>query len=309
MMRRLGVFASVLAIGLAAGARGQGIIDERLRDRLDNAPVTVDVACGALNQAPCAKILPRIAARMAQAGIVLNAVGSGGTLDAVAAVCEGRAGAAIVQRDALTACMGGYDVAGSPLYPYYALLVAKADAAFRDMADGRRRTIAAGPAGSGGQVTLGILLRSNPDLRVEVTDDGIETALARIADGSADGFFAVETLDSDLIDRVRLKTDARGAPLYKFVDVHPASAFFRAGDEAGHCLYRLAALDFGGSVPVTTVSVDAVMVLGRAFRDVHARGGPRVSDSLLSAIDSSRAAILSGMKSPTGWRPASLPCH
>jgi hypothetical protein len=117
------------------------------------------------------------------------------------------------------------------------------------------------------------------------------------------------SLADRLIDRVRLAVDARGKPLYKFIDVRPPPELFRTGDGNGRCLYRLTALDFGGAEPVTTVSTDAVLMLGRRFHDAHARGGPPAADALASAIEASRAAILADMKSPPDWRPAATSCQ
>src|SRR5580698_2799566 len=104
-----------------------------------------------------------------------------------------------------------------------------------------------------------------------------DIALTWVANGSVDGFFVLDTLDSALIDRMRMTVDGHGKPLYVFIDVRPKQEFFRNGDGAGHCLYRLTALDFGGAVPITTVSEDAVMILARASHDAHAKGGPRAS--------------------------------
>jgi hypothetical protein len=136
-----------------------------------------------------------------------------------------------------------------------------------------------------------------------------DIALARVANGSADGFFALDTLDSDLINRVRMTVDAHGKPFYSFIDIRPQPEFFRTGDGAGHCLYRLTALDFGGAVPVTTVSEDMVMILARASRDNHAKSGPRASDALSAAIDAVEPAILADMKSPSDWRPVGAACQ
>jgi hypothetical protein len=285
------------------------------------APVTQYVACGELFNPACAKVLPRIAARTAQAGLDVKPVESGGALDTLAAVCRGQAAAAIVPRDAMAQmlrapeCLGRYDAVGRALYPLYAVLVTKADAPFRQLddmtRDGRKATIAVGREGSGGQVTLGLLTGINPtgQQSITMTDDDFDTALQRIADGSIDGFFGLESMGGDLIDRVRMKTDANGKPLYRFIDVRPAQELSRLGDGTGHCLYRLTALDFGGATPVTTVSTDAVMVLSRTSRDVHARSGPRAADALASAIDASQAAILMDMKSPADWRSASTSCQ
>jgi TRAP-type uncharacterized transport system substrate-binding protein len=99
-----------------------------------------------------------------QAGLELKPVESGGAFDTAAAVCNGQAAAAIVQRDAVVqpayapACQGRFDVAGRSLYSYYAFLVVKAGAPFRtlnDLAnegrDGGKRMIAVGAEGSGGR--------------------------------------------------------------------------------------------------------------------------------------------------------------
>ena len=138
--------------------------------------------------------------------------------------------------------------------------------------------------------------------------DGFETAMERIASGTIDAFFAMDTLDSFLIDRVRLARDAGGKPLYGFVDVRAGKDFLQTSDGGGHCLYRLTALDFGGGAPVTTVSVDAVLLPRRGVGDSHARGGPRVSEALSAAIEQTQPSILTEMKAPRGWRPAATPC-
>jgi hypothetical protein len=309
MKRHFATLVFAAAIGFSADALAQGN---------GYAPLVLPVACGGVLKAACAKVLPRLAARTMQAGVELKPAGSGLALDTASAVCDGQAAGAIVQRDAIAlaahqpACQGRFDVVGRPLYPWYAFLVVKAGAPFRELNDmAGRRVIVAGEAGSSGQITLGFLLRANPALQhsVAVSMGDMEFALARVAGGLADGFFALDTLDSDMIDRVRLKSDARGKPLYTFIDIRPTPEFFRIGDGGGHCLYRLTALDFGEGIPVTTVSVDAVMVLGHAFHDAHARSGPRAFDAIASAIDVVEPAVLADMKSPGDWRPVGTSCQ
>ncbi len=202
MTRRFPMLVFVMLLGLSAGAIAQGY-----------APIELQVACGGLAKPACVKVVPRIAARTAQAGINLRSSGSGLALDTAAAVCEGEAAAAVVQRDALAliarqpSCTGRYDVIGKPLYPWYAFLVVKAGTSFRDLGDmvGRRLVVTGAP-GSSGQIALGFLLRSDPAFQksVAVSMGDPDIALARVEKCvSADGFFALETLDSDLIDRVR----------------------------------------------------------------------------------------------------------
>jgi hypothetical protein len=318
MACRFVVLVLLAAIWLTAGAHGQ---DSAGGGAKDYAPIVLRVACGGVFKVACAKVLPRIAAQTVQAGVELKPAGGGIPFDTVAAVCDGQAAAAIVQRDAIVliggqpSCLGRFDFVGRPLYPYYAFLVVKADAQFRQLddlaGDKRRRVIMAGAEGTGGQITLGFLLRSNPAWQrsIAATMGDPDVGLQRVADGSIDGYFAVEPLDGELIDRVRRRADAHGNALYKFIDIRPVQGFFRIADGGGHCLYRLTALDFGGDDTVATVSLDAVMLLGRGFRDAHARGGPRVTDALVSAIDATQTAILADTKSPPDWRPAGTACQ
>jgi hypothetical protein len=310
MTRRFAVFVFAAVIGSPAGAVAQG--------SPGYAPIMLQVACGGLAKPACVKVVPRIASRTAQAGINLKPSGSGLALDTAAAVCEGEAAAAVVQRDALAlvarqpSCSGRYDVIGKPLYPWYAFLVVKMGAPFRELGDmAGRRLVVTGSPGSSGQIALRFLLQSDPALRrsVAVSMGDPDIALLWVANGSADGFFALDTLGSELIDRVRRTVDAHGKPLYTFIDVRPRPEFFASADGAGHCLYRLTALDFGGAVPVTTISEDAVMILARASRDAHAKSGPRASDALAAAIDAMEPAILADMKSPGDWQPVATACQ
>lgn len=318
MARRIAALVFVTAVGLTIGAHGQG---SPAGEHQDYAPIVLHVACGGLFKAACAKVLPRIATRTVQEGVELKPAGGGIPTDSFGAVCEGQAAAAIVQHDVIALigrqppCLGRFEFVGQPLYPYYAFLVVKAGTAFRQLDDmagaTRRRVIMAGAEGTGGQITLGFLLRSNPLLHrsIAAAMGDPDVALQRVADGSIDGFFAVEPLDSDVIDRIRRTIDTHGKPLYTFIDIRPVPAFFQIGDGGGHCLYRLTALEFGVGEPVTTVSLDAVMLLGRAFRDAHARGGPRAMDALATAIDAAQTAILADTRSPPDWRPAGTSCQ
>lgn len=233
-------------------------------------------------------------------------------------MCEGEAAAAVVQRDALAlimrlpSCTGRYDIVGQPLYPWYAFLVVKAGAPFQEFGDmAGKRLVVTGSPGSSGQIALGFLLRSDPVLQrsVAVSMGDPDIALAQVANGSAAGFFVLDTMNSDLIERIRQTVDAHRKPLYAFIDIRPGPEFFHIGDGAGHCLYRLTALDFGGAAPVTTFSEDAVMILARASRDAHAKGGPRASDALAAALDAVEPGILADMKSPGDWRPSGTACQ
>jgi hypothetical protein len=318
MVRCFAALLVAAAIGLAGGALGQS---NPTGVQQDYAPIVLPVACGGVAMSACAKVLPRIAVRAAQSGVNLKSAAGGIPSDTVTAVCDGHAAAAIVQHDAIALigrqppCLGRFDVVGQPLYPYYAFLIVRADLPFRQLdemaGDKRRRVIMAGAEGTGGQITLGFLLRSNPVLKrsINIAMGDPDVGLQQVANGSIDGFFAVEPLDSDMISRARRITDNHGKRLYSFIDIRPPPEFFHTGDGAGHCLYRLTALDLGGSEAVTTVSLDAVMLIGRTFHDAHARGGPRAADALASAIDAAEIAILADTKSPPDWRAAGTSCQ
>jgi len=315
MTRRFAVFIFAAAIGFSAWT----VARARPTDRAGGyAPIVLRVACGGLAKSACVKVVPKIASKTIRAGVNLQPLGSGLALDTAVAVCQGDAAAAVVQRDTLAlaarvpSCQGRYDIVGKPLYPWYAFLVVKAGAPFRQLDDmAGKRLVVTGSPGSSGQIALGFLLRSDPRLQrsVVVSMGDLNIALARVADGSADGFFALDTLDSEMIDQIRLKVDARGKPRFAFIDIRPAPGFFRTGDGFGHCLYRLTALDFGGAAPVTTISEDAVMLLARSSRDSHARGGPGASDALSGAIDAMQSGILADTKSPGDWRPVGTSCQ
>ncbi len=322
MTRCLTVLALLATLAITTGAREQGSRTELAPARVDYGPVTLHVACGELFNSPCARVLPRIAAQAVQAGLALKPAASGGALATAAAVCQGQAAAAIVPRDSMAgighqpACLGRYDFIGRSLFPYYAFLVMKAGTSFRSLDDlangGRQFVIAAGPEGAGGQITFGLLLQSNPlwQRAIAVTNDDAATALNRLVDGSIDGYFAMESLDSELLDRIRTTGDARGKPLYTFIDVRTGPEFSRIGDGGGHSLVSdKRASDSAALLPIATVSVDAVLMLGRTFHDAHARGGPPASQVLATAIDAARVAILADLKSPADWRPVATSCQ
>jgi len=301
VLRRAGIVLAV-ALGWTADARGQA----------EYAQVPLHVACGELFDPPCARVLPQLASQAARSGLDLRPVQTGGALDSVAVVCMGQTAAALVPRDAIAqmarqpACLGRLDSVGRPLFSSYAVLLVGAGGTARSLDDLARdgpRSIAAGPEGSGGQIALGFLRRANPlwERAISVSYDGFETALAGIAQGSIDGFFGMETLDGRMIEQARMRRDAGGGPLFRFIEVRPAPDAFRLGDGQGHCLYRLTALDFGDSEPVTTIAVDTMLLLGRGSRDIRARGGPPAVDVLASAIEQSQAG--------RDWRPVSTSCQ
>lgn len=321
MRQIIAAFAMLALVAGAAGAQAQSTpsLSQRLGKANDASKITMEVACGKLQKSNCAQVLPRIAEQSTPAGLALSPVESEGSLESATGVCKGVVPAAIVQRDAADLrrrsadCVGRYEPVGKALYPYYGYLVAAAGSRYATLADmiddtpqGKVRTIAAGANGSGGQVTLGYMLRANPAWKraVSVAEFGVETALQRITDGSVDGFFVMDGPGSDLVDQIKTAVDASGNPLYKFLDVRPGRQFYATKDWSGRNLYQEVVLAGGFFHSTKTVSVDALMIVSDSFREDRAKGGPRAVGLLAEAIDRAQAAVFADTKTPRDWVPA-----
>lgn len=313
------IVASLLASPLAWGQSSTPSLSQRLGSAAGAAKVTVEVACGKLEKSNCAQVLPRIAEQGTSEGLTLSPVESEGSMESSTGVCKGAVPAAIVQRDAADLrrraadCVGKYEPVGKALYPYYGYLVTGASSRYGslsgmvdDTPQGKVRTIAAGAVGSGGQVTLGYMLRANPDWKrvINVADYGLETALQRIIDGSVDAFFVMDSPGSEFVNQIRTAVDAKGNPLYKFLDVRPGRQFYDTRDWSGRYLYQEVVLEGGIFHSTKTVSVDALMIIGNDFRENRAKNGPTATKLLADAIDRAQAGVLADTKTPRDWVPA-----
>jgi len=260
----------------------------------DNAPLMLGIGCGLASGSVCAMVVPGLSARTARMG--LAATSAPGTVAGLAAaVCHGRLAAAILPRAAIPPGCAA-DVVGPPLFPFYVMAVARAGTSFRHLDDlaEAHRAVAADPA------LLG-LLASVPAWRNGLTIGAAtnEDGPRRVAGGGADAYLALVSPDDPLL--------ARNGGSSRFIDIHPPADLFRIGD--GACLWRAAGLDLGSGTPITTISTDAVLLLGRDFRDAHARGGPRAADALADALVKAGTAILTATRSPPDWRPTAATCH
>jgi TRAP-type uncharacterized transport system substrate-binding protein len=328
-MRLLNV---ALAGFLAAGPVGMGALtlparaqtttpslSQRLNSGANAVKLSMEVACGKLEKSNCNQVLPRIAEQSMQTGLSLSPVESEGSMESASGVCAGAVPAAIVQRDAADLrrrnadCVGRYEPVGKALYPYYGYLVAAAasrydslSALIEDTPQGKVRNVAAGAVGSGGQVTLGYMLRTNPEWKrtVSIANYSLDTALQRITDGSVDAFFVMDGPGSDLIDQIRVAVDAKGKPLYKFLDVRPGKQFYASRDWSGRNLYQEVVLEGGFFHSTKTVSVDALMIVSNEFRENRAKNGPRAVGLLAEAIDRAQAGVFADTKTPRDWVPA-----
>ena len=269
-----------------------------------NAPLELTAACGHLDAPLCAAVLTRLTTRTTRTGIVLKQTTAA---DPAIAVCEGRIAAAIVPRDAIPPdCAAKADIVGRALFPWYGVLVVQAGAPIRHLDDMAAAEVPRRLLAPANDPTLANLIRAKPawQTKIAIAEGDGDTALRRVIENSADAMFTVSALGGSVIARVLSLSTA-----VVFANIHPGAELFRFSDGQGHCLYRNVALDFGGKSPITTVSVEAVLLLGRGFRDARARGGPRAADALAGAIEQSQAGLLSDTKSPADWRPGTGACN
>jgi len=280
--------------------------------------VDMNVACGKLDKSNCAQVLPRIAEQIAAFNVGLNPAESDGSLDSAKAVCQGLVPAAIVQRDAADfaarKCPGKIEGVGKALYPYYGFLVIRADAPYdtleklvRHLPAGKTLNIAVGTSGSGGAVTMGYILDSNSEWKRAITmqyqDD---TALQELRDGNIDGFFIMDAPGSPKIEKIKEETDAKGHPVFQFADVRPGDAFYSIKDWSGKNLFQEETVIHGFFRDTRSVSVDAVVIVGRAFHDDRAHSGPKTVEALGVAIDKAVGTIRTDTKAPKDWQPAAF---
>ena len=269
----------------------------------DNLPLVLGVGCGPLKGMLCRAVVPRIGARSERMGVVTRAMPTANVTEAADAVCDGKLAAAIVPRDAVPrTCGDRAEIVGRPLFPYYAILLVKAGEPFRhldDLAEGKTHPVLAAP----GDPALLDLLRVNPMLRdhLDIADGAGEDGLREVASGAASALLTLTSLENTLIG-----FSGHG---FTLIDIHPPGAFLALADASGHCLYRAVALDFGGGTPVTTISTDAVLLVGHGVRNAHAKGGPPAGDALAAAIEDVRVPILADTHSPPDWRPVAAACH
>ena len=315
------IATAALAGLLATPARAQApSLSQRLGTAQAASHIDMQVACGKLDKANCAQVLPRIAEQAASSNLGLTAVESEGSLESSTGVCLGLVESAIVQRDAADLrsrqadCAGKIDGVGKPLYPYYGFLVLSAGAPYENLErlvehvpTGKTLNVAVGEDGSGGAVTMGYILRANPDWKrvISTKNYGLETALQRIKDGSLDGFFVMDAPGSPLIDRIANEKDANGRRVFQFGDIRPGTAFYNTKDWAGRPMFQEAVVTPGTFRSTKSVSVDAVMIVNNQFRENRAKNGPKAVDALAAAIDRGSASIFADTKTPRDWVPAS----
>jgi TRAP-type uncharacterized transport system substrate-binding protein len=237
------VLLSLGLIGLLActdTARAAKQLDELMGNSAFKA--TLGVACGSLEKSNCAQVLPRIAAQAAPKGLTLEAIASKGSIQSAEGVCKGVVQGALGQRDAFdqvkrqTECVSAFERVGKPIYPYYGYFVAPAHSPYdsvrdwvKHTAEGKIITVAVGKEGSGGQITLGNILKNVPEFKrvLQMKDQDPTTALDAIKNGSLDALFVMDGPGSELIDEIRKTLGKENKPLFKFLTLDLDDAFYK----------------------------------------------------------------------------------
>ena len=303
----------------------QSLAERLARQHPQSAEITVRVAAGVKTKGNYAQVVPILAQQLAGTSVTLVPDESTGSFMSATGVCLGLDEAAIVQRDAASDrahtsdanaanCAGKYVSLGRPLYPYYGFWVVRADTPYTrvsgqidHVAAGQVLNVAAGEDGSGGQITLRNLLNADPRWHsaVHFTTDGGTAALRMLRDKNIDAFFLMDDRNSDMIEQsIKAQVDERGRPIFKFLAINAPAKFFEQTDWTGKKMYQPEALSRGWFGGVNTISVDAVLIVGKSWwrKDASTRAAV---EQMGKAIDTAAPAIRAATHTPADWVPAS----
>ncbi|MBY6243247.1 TAXI family TRAP transporter solute-binding subunit [Methylosinus sp. Sm6] len=275
--------------------------------------VEIEIACGKLDKENCAIVAPEINSKTISQGVRLKPLESKGSIESVNGLCEGDVNIAVVQADVLAArvakpdCAGKLVQLGAPLYPYEGFMVVRAEtreSKFADLVDnlksGSVLRVAAGGAGSGGELTLRSVLASQPEwkLLIDIQPDGSATALNKLRDRQIDAFFVMDGPHSPLLQEVRETVDPKTRQrVFKFVDFRPGERL--SGQRFnGRALYATATIESGWFSALRSISTPAVI----AIRDEFYRGQPSIAAKIRQAAEDASPAIAARAGARPDWR-------
>jgi TRAP-type uncharacterized transport system substrate-binding protein len=288
----------------------------------------VTVGCGVASKANC-QLLPLLQAESYQNKVSLEPFTSAGTLESGLGVCLNKVDAAIGQRDGFhqivrtspsqnpnlppDGCAGKLRQIGAPIYPYFGFLVGRADGPssldkmVNAVEKGKSVEIAAGEAGSGGQVTLDNILNALPAYKqvIHIRAMGADEALPALSRGEINAFFVMDAPKSPLVSQIKEALDERKKPLYQFMAVDLPRNFFTSPSVQGwgnSPLYYPVDIKIPGwlwSSHISTIATDAVMVVSTSY---YERNRP-VAGILAGSIDRSQATVRAALEVPADWKP------
>ncbi len=278
---------------------------------------TMNVGCGDLDKTSCAIVLPKINGYSSAQGLKLVPVSSGGSVQsAQLGVCPGTIPSAFGMADGfdsvlrLPQCQSSFVVVGQPLFPYFGYLIAASsnpaaslDDLIKNVPSGKTVLISVGKVGTGGWVTFGNMLATNPTYKrmISEDEDDKDTSLSKVLSGAIDGYFIMDSPGSPLIVKVMSQTDASGNPLFKFLDVRPGIDFYGLVGVDHRPLYQEVTIKPGtfGFGAVKTVSTDGEIILNSAWAKNQANA--QAINILVQAQGLAESAILAASHSPADW--------
>jgi hypothetical protein len=174
---------------------------------------------------------------------------------------------------------------------------------FGDMIDhlkpGSVLRVAAGGAGSGGELTLRNILASAPEWKqvIDIAPDGADTALNKLRDRQIDAFFVMDGPRSPLLQEVRETVDPKTKQrIFKFVDVRPSDRL-TALPFNGRSLYSTATLQSGWFSALKSIETPAVI----AVRDDFYRSYPAVAGKIRQAAEDALPEIAARAGARPDW--------
>ncbi|WP_018409379.1 TAXI family TRAP transporter solute-binding subunit [Methylocystis rosea] len=301
------------AILLAPTATYADSLSERRAAKEKVEAVEVEVGCGKLDKENCAIVVPEINSKTVSQGVRLKPLQSKGSVESVNGLCDGDIQVAVVQADVLAAragkpdCAGKLVVLGAPLYPYEGFMVVRSEARedkfgemVHDLKPGDVLRVAAGGAGSGGELTLRNILAAAPEWKqlIDIQPDSSATALNKLRDQQLDAFFVMDGPQSPLLQEVRETVDPKTKKrVFKFVDVRPTAKLLETQFN-GRGLYATATVEAGWFSAIKSISTPAVV----AIRDDFYKSQPEVAAKIRQSSEDALPSIAARAGARPDWR-------
>lgn len=304
---------ALLAIFVAVPQARAESLSERRAAKEKAETIEIEVACGKLDKENCAIVVPEINSKTVSQSVRLKPLESKGSVESINGLCDGDVTVAVVQEDVLAArvgkpdCTGKVVVLGAPLYPYEGFMVVRADMREDKFADlvnnlqhGGVLRVAAGGAGSGGELTLRNILANSPEWKqaIDIQPDSSSTALNKLRDHQIDAFFVMDGPQSPLLQEVRETVDSKTKQrVFKFVDVRPDGKLLSA-QFSGRSLYATATIEAHWFSAIKTIATPAVI----AIRDEFYRSQPAVAAKIRQSAEDALPAIAVRAGARPDWR-------
>ncbi|MCC7218655.1 MAG: TAXI family TRAP transporter solute-binding subunit [Burkholderiales bacterium] len=280
----------------------------RARARIDRASKAIVVAGGPVGGA-YAETLRAIDARARATGVLLDTLGSEGSVGNIRLLNVGTAQFAIVQNDIARSAMSGSGrFAGAPqpsiravasLFPETVHLVARADRGIAGVGDLRGKRVDLGLEGSGTRANATAILAVSGlgDALASTSASALPDAAAALGDGRIDAFFATIHAPAEEIARLAART-----PL-TIVPIGPSKELV----DGGLVPLTLPPLTYAGQrAPVPTLAATALLV---TREDVDAQSVATMMQLLFERREGTATAAVSQIRLDRAREGVNVPMH